>query len=117
MTFEILLYCLFPFLLMIPLDETSMAYRVTLILACTVLLSMGIVGYHISLNRDRIGLAWLILLLVFMGTWFFASHANQNYWQMAVDLGYNACDNEGCVALTPTGTSWWILFFRVIGGY
>jgi hypothetical protein len=117
MTFEILLYCLFPFLLMVPLDETSMAYRITLILSCTVFLSIGIVGYHISLNRDKIGLAWLILLLVFIGTWFFASHANQNYWQMAGDLGYNACDNDGCVPLTPTGTSWWILFFRVIGGY
>jgi hypothetical protein len=117
MTFDVLLYSLFPILLLFSLDETSMAYRITLILACTVFLSIGIVGYHISLNRDKIGLAWLILLLVFIATWFFASHANQNYWQMADALGYNACDNNGCVPLTPKGTSWWILFFRVISGY
>jgi hypothetical protein len=117
MTFEVLLYSLFPVLLLFQLDETSMAYRITLILACTVLLSIGIVGYHISLNRDRIGLAWFLLLLVFLATWFFASHANQNYWQMAVDLGYNACDNEGCMTLIPTDNSWWFLFFRVIRGY
>jgi hypothetical protein len=117
MTFEVLLYSLFPILLLFSLDEASMAYRITLILTCTVFLSIGIVGYHISLNRDKIGLAWLILLLVFIVTWFFASHANQNYWQVAGALGYNACDNDGCVSLTPKGTSWWILFFRVISGY
>ena len=117
MTIEVLLFSLFPILLLFSLDETSMAYRVTLILACTVFLSIGIIGYHISLNRDKVGLAWLILLLVFIVTWFFVSHANQNYWQMAGDLGYNACDNDGCVPLTPTGTSWWILFLRVVRGY
>jgi hypothetical protein len=117
MTFEVLLYSLFPILLQFSLDETSMAYRITLIVACTVFLSIGIVGYHISLNRDKIGLAWLILLLVFIATWFFASRTNQNYWQMADALGYYACDNNGCAPLIPKSTSWWILFFRVISGY
>jgi hypothetical protein len=117
MTVEVLLYSLFPILLAFYVDETSTTYRIPLYFVCTLFLSIGIVGYHYSLNRDKVGLAWLILLLVFIATWFFASHVNQNYWQIAGELGYNACDNEGCVPLTPTGTSWWILFFRVMRGY
>jgi hypothetical protein len=117
MTVEVLLYSLFPILLAFYVDETSATYRIPLYLVCTVFLSIGIIGYHYGLNRDKIGFAWLILLLVFIATWVFVIHANQNYWRMAVDLGYNACDNDGCVPLTPKGPAWQSLFFRVISGY
>ena len=117
MTVDVLLYSLFPILLAFYVDEYSITYSIPLYLVCAVFLSIGIVGYHYSLYRDKVGLAWMILLLIFIVTWIFVNYTNQNYWQMAGDLGYNACDNDGCVPLTPTGTSWWVLFFRVLRGY
>jgi hypothetical protein len=118
MTFELALYSLlFPVVLVLGHDEMSSAYKIPLILLCTFILTIGILGYHYSLYRDAIGVAWLILLFAFIATWVFTLHLDQNYWQMAAELGYNACDSQGCAPLSPTGTSWWILFFRVIRGY
>jgi hypothetical protein len=118
MTFELVLYSLVcPIILWFGHDEESTSFQIPLFLLCSILLSIGIVGYHYSLYRDAVGIAWLILLFVFIATWVFTLHTYQNYWRMAGDLGYNACDSQGCVPPTPTGTSWWILFFRVIRGY
>ena len=90
---ELILYSLFLFTTLFIFEELPVLYKTTFRLSCTLILTIGIVGYRISLHRDAISLAWLILLVVFIGTWFLASHAGQNYWQMV---------NE---------TRWWVLFF------
>ncbi len=93
MTFDLLLYSLLPIAILFLFDEMDWNYRISILLFCTLILTVGIVGYHRSLNKDSVTLAWLILLLTAIAAWLFASHAVQNYWQMG---------NE---------TPWWILFF------
>ena len=118
MTVELALYSfLFPFILVFAHDEMSSAFKTPLFLLSALFLTIGIVGYHYCLHRDAVGAAWLLLLFVFIATWIFNLHVDQNYWQMAGELGYNACDSYGCVPLAPKGTSLWTIFFRVIRGY
>ncbi len=114
-TAEVLLYSLFPILLAFNFDEMSAAYKTPFILLCAIFLSLGIVGYQYSLRRDVLAIGWLILLLVIVVTWVFASHANQNYWQMVTDLGIHDCstDYDGCASLAGRGTSWLLLFFHL----
>jgi len=95
MTFELLLYSFFPIPIMFLFDEMDWSYRISILLFCTLILTVGIVGYQRSLNKDSVTLAWLILLLTAIATWIFASHAVQNYWQM---------DNE---------TPWWVILFSL----
>lgn len=90
---ELILYSLFPIIPTFIFEEIPPDYKLSFFLLCTFILTTGIVGYRLSLHRDSIGLGWLILLGVFIGTWVLASHASQNYWQMA------------------NATPWWVLFF------
>jgi hypothetical protein len=115
LTPELLLYSFFPFIFLYMFDEISTSYKTPLILLCALFLTTGIVGYQLSLNKDSLGLGWLILLLVAIATWFFASHAVQNYWQMTSDLGYVDCmpDFQGCAPLTGNETPWWVLFLSL----
>jgi hypothetical protein len=116
LTFEVLLYSLFPILLVFLLDEISTSYKTPFILLCALLLTVGIIGYHRSLNRDLVTLAWLTLLLVAIVTWVFASYAAQNYWQMVGNLRFPAdCMpyEEGCAPLAGRETLWWVLFFKL----
>lgn len=92
---ELILYSLFPIIPIMIFEEVPASYKIPFILFCALLLSIGIFGYQLSFHKGFVGLAWLILLVVFIGTWILASHANQNYWQM-----------------TDNATPWWILFFR-----
>jgi len=93
MTFDLLLYSFFPITTIFLFDEMDWSYRTFILLSCTLILTVGIVGYQRSLNKDSVTLAWLTLLLTAIAAWIFASHAAQNYWQMG------------------NGTPWWILFF------
>ena len=114
-TFDLIFYSFFPIIPLFIFEEISPGYQTPIILFCMLLLTMGIVGYRVSLHKDVLGLGWLILLFVFIGTWMLASNANRNYWQMIVDLGYG-CDpfNSGCpFALPANPTPWWALFFRL----
>jgi len=95
MTFDLLLYSFFPIAILFLFDEIDWSYRVSILLFCTLILTVGIVGYQRSLKKDSVTLAWLSLLLAVVATWSFASHAVQNYWQMG---------NE---------TPWWVLFFSL----
>jgi len=95
MTFDLLLYSFFPITILFLFDEIDWSYRISILLFCTLILTVGIVGYQRSLNKDSITLAWLSLLLAAVSAWIFASHAVQNYWQMG---------NE---------TPWWVLFFSL----
>ena len=95
MTFDLLLYSFFPIAILFLFDEMDWSYRVSILLFCTLILTVGIVGYQRSLNKDSVTLAWLSLLLAAVAAWIFASHAVQNYWQMG---------NE---------TPWWVLFFSL----
>lgn len=115
LTPDLLLYSLFPFILLFSFDEISTSYKTPFILLCVLILTTGIVGYQFSLNKNSVGLGWLILLLVFIATWVFASHANQNYWQMVNDLGYVECmpDFQGCTPLTGKEPPWWVLFWSL----
>jgi len=93
MTFDLLLYSFFPIPILFLFDEIDMSCRISIMLFCTLILTVGIVGYQRSLDKDSVTLAWLSLLLTAVAAWIFASNAVQNYWQMG---------NE---------TPWWILFF------
>lgn len=112
LTFELLLYSLFPFTLLFLFDEISTRYKTPFILFCALLLTIGILGYQRSMHRDSVKAAWLILLVVFIGTWFLASHAADNYWQLAGEY-CGACfpDGQGDPAFTGSEPPWWVLFF------
>ena len=115
LTFELLLYSLFPFLLFVRFDEISTSYKTPFILLCALLLSAGILGYQRSLLRS-VGLAWLVLLLAFAGTWALTAHAAGNYWQMIGHLSFPAdCMPyaHDCPLLAGNETPWWVLFFRL----
>jgi hypothetical protein len=114
LTFELLLYSLFPFLLFGSFDEISTSYKTPFILLCALVLTIGIIGYQRCLSRS-LGLAWLILLVVFVGAWIFTSHAAWNYWQMVGHLRFPAdCMpyTQDCPLLAGHETPWWILFFK-----
>jgi formate hydrogenlyase subunit 3/multisubunit Na+/H+ antiporter MnhD subunit len=113
MTIELLLYSLFPFLLLSTFDEISTTYKTPFIILCTLILTAGVVGYQrIRSSRLR---RWPILLVVAVITWFAALHATDSFWGMASDLGYEQCfpDAHGCAPLTGQETPWWILFFSL----
>lgn len=76
---ELILYSFFPIIPIWIFDEMPASYEIAFELICTFLLSIGIFGYRLSLHKDSVGLAWLILLVVFIGTWILASQAVQNY--------------------------------------
>ena len=111
---ELILYTFFPIIPVFLFDEMSARYETYFILFCALILTLGIFGYHLNLHKGTLGLAWLILLVVFIGTWMLASHANQNYWQMVAELGYGcAPDMPDCAPLPDNATPWWVLFFRL----
>ena len=93
MTFDLLLYSFLPIPILFLFDEIDWSFRISILLFCTLILTVGIVGYQRSLNKDSVTLAWLILLLTAIATWIFASHAVQNYWKMGNEM------------------SWWVLLF------
>ena len=111
---ELILYSLFPFASLFIFEEVPVRYEIPFRLLCVLLLTLGIVGYRLSTHKNSLGIGWLILLVVFIGTWMLASNANQNYWQMVVDLGYG-CDPRvrGCAPVSANATPWWVLFFRL----
>jgi hypothetical protein len=116
MTFELVLYSLFPFILMIQFDEISTGYKTPFILLCALFLTIGMAGYHFGINRDSVTLAWLSLLLAVVVTWIFASHAIGNYWQMVSSLQFPAdCMPyaSDCPLLAGDETPWWALIFRL----
>ena len=93
MTFDLLLYSFLPIPILFLFDEIDWSFRISILLFCTLILTVGIVGYQRSLNKDSVTLAWLSLLLAAVAAWIFASHAVQNYWKMGNEI------------------SWWVLFF------
>ena len=112
-TFDLIFYSFFPIIPFFLFEEISPGYKTPFILFCMFLLSIGIFGYRLSLHKYSVGAAWLILFVVFIGTWMLASNANQNYQQMVVDLGYG-CDpfGGGCPAPRPADPiPPWVLFF------
>jgi len=111
MTIELLLYSLFPFLLLYTFDEISTTYKIPFIILCSLILTAGAVAYQrIRSSRQQ---RCLILLIVTIVTLFAALHAADNFWGMVSDLGYEQCipDAHGCAPLTGQETPWWILFF------
>jgi len=114
LTPEIILYSFFPIIPGFLFDEMFVSYESSFYLICALLLTIGIFGYRLSLQKDAIGLGWLALLVVFFGTWILASHANQHYWQMVTNLGYTcAPGSEGCPPLAGNTTPPWLLFFKL----
>jgi hypothetical protein len=113
LTFDLLLYSLFPFILLFIFIEISTSYKTPFILFCALILTIGIIGYQRSLNKDSLTLAWLSLLLAAIATWVLASHATRNYWQMFDGLGFPFGCFPGTQAcpLPDNLSPWWVLFF------
>ena len=112
LTPELVLYSFIPLMLPFMFEEVYMSYRIPFLLLCTLVLTLGIIGYQRILTRS-VTFAWLTLLLVAMAAWALASHATQNYWQMACMTGCFEC-SPGAPGCPPGGelTPWWILFFH-----
>lgn len=111
MTAELLLYSLFPFVLLSAFDEISTTYKTPFIVLCGLILTAGVVGYQrIRSSRQR---RCLVLLAAATVTLFATAHAADSFWGMASDLGYERCfpDAYGCAPLTGQETPWWMLFF------
>ena len=113
MTPELVLYSFIPLMFLFMFEEVYISYRTPFILLCTLVLTAGIIGYQRSLARS-LTLAWSILLLFAVAALALASHAGENYWQIACVSGCFECSPgaPGCPAsgeLTP----WWILFFGI----
>ena len=79
MTFDLLLYSFFPLFIQFFFDDIDSNCKLLLKLLCTLILTLGIVGYQRSLNKDSLTLAWLSLLLAAIAAWVFVSHAVQNF--------------------------------------
>lgn len=110
MRIELILYSLFPFVMLFLFDEISTTYKSPFIVLSSLVLSVGIIGYQ----RCRLTWSgWLFLLTVAVVTWIMAAHAANSFWEMAADLGYQECfpDVQGCAPLSSRGTPWWVLFF------
>lgn len=110
MTSELLLYSLFPLLLLSTFDEITTTYKTPFIVLCALMLTAGIAGYqHYRSSRLRS----LLLLAAAAVTIVMAWHAASSFWQMAGDLGYVRCflDAHSCAPLTGKETPWWSLFF------
>ena len=105
---DLLLYTLFPLLLVIKFDEISTAYKTPFILLCALTLSMGIIG---AKRSSSLTARWLILLSVAFTTWALASHAEQTYWRMVDNLVFGDCFpyTQGCPPLAGNETPWWAL--------
>jgi hypothetical protein len=112
MTIELLVYSLFPFLLLPIFDEISTTYKTPFIILCALILTGGVLVYQGS-RATRLGRG-LMLLAVAGVAFVMAWHATFNFWEMASDLGYAQCfpDAHGCAPLTGQETPWWALFFR-----
>jgi hypothetical protein len=109
--FDIILYSLFPFILLFMFDEISTTYKSPFILLCTLSLSIGIIG---AKRSNSVTARWLILLLLAVTTWALASHAVQSYWQMVGGLEFPfECmpDTQEC-PLPGNLSPWWVLLFR-----
>lgn len=110
--FDIILYSLFPFILLFMFDEISTTYKSPFILLCALILSIGIIGAKRSSSLTG---RWLILLLLAVTAWVLASHADQSYWQMVDGLGFPFECMPGTLDCPLPGnlSPWWDLFFRL----
>ncbi len=109
--FDIILYSLFPFILLFMFDEIATTYKSPFILLCAIILSIGIIG---AKRSNSVTVRWLILLLLAVTVWVLASHAAQSYWQMFDGLGFAfRCfpGTQDC-PLPANLNPWWVLFFN-----
>jgi hypothetical protein len=86
LTIELLLYSLFPFLLLYTFDEISTTYKTPFIILCALILTAGVVGYQRN-RSTRLGRGFILLftaVVIFVMAW----HATFEFWRMAGDMGY-----------------------------
>jgi hypothetical protein len=79
MTFDLLPYSFLPMFIQFFFDDIDSSCKLLLKLLCTLTLTLGIVGYQRSLNKDSVTLAWLSLLLAAIAAWIFVSYAVQHF--------------------------------------
>ena len=108
---DIILYSLFPFILLFMFEEISTTYKSPFILLCALILSIGIIG---AKRSNSVTVRWLILLLLAVTTWVLASRAAQNYWQMfdGLDFPFGCFPGTQDCPLPANLSPWWVLFFR-----
>jgi hypothetical protein len=102
---DILLYSLFPFMLLFIFDEIPTTYKSPFILLCALILSTRVIG---AKRSSSVTVRWLILLFVAVATGVLASHAIQSYWHMVSDLDFGGCFpyTQGCPPLVGKEIPW-----------
>ena len=107
---DLILYSLFPLVLLYIFDEVATSYKTPFILVCALILSLGVVSAQRS-NSEK--MRWRIWLVVNIVVWVLASHALQAYWHMIDGLVFSDCFPymRGCLPLAGTEVPWWVLFF------
>lgn len=110
MPVELLLYSFLPLAFMFAFDEISTAYKTPFILLCTLVLTVGIIGYQYSTNTWWRAFSLLAAAVVSLAL---AWHAMSNYWQVVAGLHYGDCfpDAANCGRLAGVAPPWWALFF------
>lgn len=78
-TFDLLLYSFLPVFVQFFYDDIDSSCKLLLKLLSTLTLTLGIVGYQRSLNKDSVTVAWLSLLLAAIAAWVFVSYAVQHF--------------------------------------
>jgi hypothetical protein len=107
---DLILYSLFPLVLLYIFDEIATNYKTPFILVCALILSVGIVSAQRSSSEE---IRWRIWLVINIVVWVLASHALQAYWHMIGNLVFDNCFPymKGCLPLAGTEVPWWVLFF------
>jgi hypothetical protein len=126
MTIELLLYTFLPLAFVFGFDEISTAYKSPFILLCTLVLSVGLIGYQHSTTTwwrafagacqsCQLSKSWQLFILVAAAVVCLALawHAMSNYWQVVAALNYGHCfpDAADCGQLAGHAPPWWALFF------
>ena len=106
---EFILYCGIPLWLLVTFDEIAVSYKNQYIITCTIILTIGAIGYLRSRAR---WLRWLFLVTGAALTFAAAGAINRSYWDLVSEGGYGACYPD-CLPPADQASPWWMVLFNL----
>lgn len=106
---EFILYCGIPLWLLATFDEIAVPYKNQYIITCTIILTIGAIGY---LRSRAKWLRWLFLLIGAALTLAAAGAINRNYWDLVSEGGYGTC-YPGCLPPADQASPWWMVLYNL----